>query len=107
MTRAVVWFRNDLRVRDNPCLLFEEVRSAKELIALYCFDPRHMERSPWADHARTGPFRDRFTRESLVELDRSLREIGSKLLVLRGRPEDCVPALLPPSGVLAFQQEDT
>lgn len=37
MTVAVHWFRNGLRVHDNPALI-EAVNNADKLIALYIFD---------------------------------------------------------------------
>lgn len=108
MTRAVAWFRNDLRLKDNPLLHHPDLRQAKELVAVYCVDPRHFDFSRWGSHRRTGEFRARLIAESLVELDKSLRSIGSKLLVAAGRPEEVVSSLLPKEGgVLAFQNEDT
>mmetsp|Transcript_23020 Transcript_23020/g.48970 ORF Transcript_23020/g.48970 Transcript_23020/m.48970 type:complete len:667 (+) Transcript_23020:33-2033(+) len=105
--RAVIWFRNDLRVRDNQLLHHPEVRRAAELVAVYCVDPRHFEVSRWGDHLRTGAHRARFLAESVAELDRSLRRLGSKLFVIVGRPEDAIPSLVTTAGVLAFQREDT
>nr|QDO16294.1 cryptochrome DASH [Lingulodinium polyedra] len=105
--RAVVWFRNDLRLRDNQLLHYPEVRQAAELAAVYCIDPRHFEQSRWGKHPRTGCHRARFLAQSIEELDRSLRRIGSGLLVVAGRPEDILPDLVGDGGVLAFQREDT
>ena len=39
---ALVWFRNDLRVQDNN-VLNEAIRENKNIMACYCFDPRHFE----------------------------------------------------------------
>lgn len=104
---AVLWFRNDLRLRDNQLFHYQEIRAALELVAVYCIDPRHFKQSRWGDHSRTGPHRARFLAESLLELEQSLKSIGSKLLVVDGRPEDVIPRLLGEQAVLAYQQEDT
>ncbi|CAE8731930.1 unnamed protein product, partial [Polarella glacialis] len=107
-SRAIVWFRNDLRVRDNQLLQYAEVRGAAELVAIYCVDPRHFEPSPFGDYPRTGRFRAQFLAESVQELRTSLQRIGSCLLVVSGRPEDAIPAMFAGgNAVLAFQNEDT
>lgn len=104
---AVLWFRNDLRLRDNQLLHYPEARAASSLLALYCIDPRHFEWSRWGDHPRTGLHRARFLAESLIELDRSLKAVGSKLLLVAGQPEDVIPGIVGQDGLLAYQQEDT
>lgn len=105
--RAVLWFRNDLRLRDNQIFHYTEVRDATELLAVYCLDPRHFEKSSWGDHGRLGPHRARFLAESLEELAQSLQSIGCTLTVVDSKPEDCLPNLLRDGDVLAFQGEDT
>lgn len=105
--RAVLWFRNDLRVRDNLLFHHSQVTEAAETVAIYCLDPRHFQKSPWGDHGRLGPHRARFLAETLVELGQSLQSIGCKLLIAEGKPEDVVPHLLKEGDVLAYQGEDT
>eukprot|EP00927_Polykrikos_kofoidii_P071568 TRINITY_DN67827_c0_g1_i1.p1 TRINITY_DN67827_c0_g1~~TRINITY_DN67827_c0_g1_i1.p1 ORF type:complete len:702 (-),score=91.66 TRINITY_DN67827_c0_g1_i1:67-2172(-) len=111
LRRAVLWFRNDLRLQDNQLFHYQQVRQAEQLLPVYCVDPRHFEQSPWSDNSRTGALRARFLAESLENLDQSLRGIGSRLLVVAGRPEDAIPSLMSvgagSSNVLAFQREDT
>ena len=41
----LVWFRNDLRVRDNEILL-EAVRKADKVLPVYCFDPYYFGKNP-------------------------------------------------------------
>ena len=44
---------------------------------------------PWfVQNARVGPNRWRFLVQSLNNLDESLRQIGSKLLVIKGKPQE-------------------
>jgi len=104
---AVLWFRNDLRLRDNQLFQYPQVRAANSLVALFCIDPRHLQHSRWGNHLRLGSHRARFLAESLIELDESLKTLGSKLTLVAGRPEDIIPSLLGERGVLAYQQEDT
>lgn len=106
-TRAVLWFRNDLRIRDNQLFQYEEVRRADELVAVYCIDQRHFEVSSFGDHKRIGRHRARFLAQSIEDLHLSLRKIGSGLLVTAGHPWDVIPSLIGCEGVLAFQREDT
>jgi len=96
MSRAVVWFRNDLRIRDNPTLQ-AAVRAVKdgrvhEILPCYCVDPRHFELTRWGN-PKTHLFRARFLMESVLDLKQQLRSIGSDLLVTVGRPEDVIPQL--------------
>ena len=37
---SLVWFRNDLRVNDQASL-YQAAKESEQVIALYCFDPRH------------------------------------------------------------------
>ena len=105
--RAILWFRNDLRLQDNQLFHYEQVRQAKELLAIYCLDPRHFVKSTWGEHPRIAPHRLRFLAESIEDLDQSLQRLGSRLWVVVGEPEDVLPSLLCPDDVLAFQREDT
>jgi len=72
--RSVVLFTRDLRVHDHPALT-EAVRTSDEVIPLFVVDPTLLEVSP---------NRARFLLEGLVELDRSLRQRGGRLVVRHG-----------------------
>jgi deoxyribodipyrimidine photo-lyase len=79
--RAIVWFKRDLRVEDNEalhnaCLLAEEV------IPIFIFIPSLLE--------RFGKRKDRlgFIVSALRKLDKDLRELGGKLYVFRGEPDE-------------------
>lgn len=47
--RVIVWFRNDLRLTDNPAVAeaAKRIKADKnvELVPVYCFDPRHFKES--------------------------------------------------------------
>lgn len=40
--KTLLWFRNDLRLADNPCVDFA-MRKSSTLLPVYCFDPRCFE----------------------------------------------------------------
>jgi deoxyribodipyrimidine photo-lyase len=93
---ALVWFRRDLRVRDNPVLA--AAADADHLLPVYCFDPREYgTRAFGGAHSfrfeKTGSHRARFRRESVEALRESLSGRGSTLVVRRDRPETALPDL--------------
>lgn len=83
--RIIVWFRNDLRVKDQEAL-HKACSSGAEVIPVYCFDPRHFETTE-IGYPKTGSFRGKFLLESVADLRRNLRKIGGDLVILRGNPE--------------------
>lgn len=50
---SIVWFRNDLRVHDNEVLL-QASQSSETVIPVYCFDPRHFEKTHYFGFPKTG-----------------------------------------------------
>lgn len=84
-------FRNDLRLHDNETLA-RSIAGADQLIAVYCYDPRHYRRLP-IGFRKTGYRRFQFLRACLEQLDQSLESLGSRLLIKTGKPEDIVPKL--------------
>ncbi|HWH12929.1 MAG TPA: deoxyribodipyrimidine photo-lyase [Solirubrobacteraceae bacterium] len=81
-----VWLRRDLRVADHPALS-AAVDRADRVVCVFCVDDRLLTgRSP------SGP-RTQFMLECLADVDRSLRERGSRLVVRRGLPEVEIPRL--------------
>ncbi|KAI8473501.1 MAG: cryptochrome DASH1 [Monoraphidium minutum] len=110
---AVVWFRNDLRLRDNEALAAAAARvaagEAGAVVPVYVFDPRAFAASPWG-LPKTGAFRAQFLLESVATLQASLRALGSDLVVAVGKPEDVIPGLLGDGGegcVVLTQEEVT
>lgn len=90
---ALVWFRRDLRVHDNPTLR-EALAERDRVVALYVFDTRRFgARSRWIDEPRVGARRAQFVRESVRDLRERLQERGGSLLVRRGDPSSVVPAV--------------
>ena len=90
-TTGIHWFRNGLRLHDNPCLL-DACRDSQELLPLFIIDPR----MPFAQtQDRTaGCIRANFILESLRELDSKLRAMKSRLIVVQGKPESVLPEII-------------
>jgi len=97
MSRNLLWFRNDLRLHDQPALL-ASIEQAAVWLPVYIFDTRLFYKTLYG-WPRTGPFRGRFLLQSLAELRRRLRECGSDLLIRVGIPEEIIPELCRQFGI--------
>jgi deoxyribodipyrimidine photo-lyase len=86
MTTAIVWFKNDLRLQDNETLV-TAIKENQQIIPLYCFDESHFETTKYG-YKKIGKFRAQFLLESLNDLDANLRALGSRLVVVKGKPEE-------------------
>jgi deoxyribodipyrimidine photo-lyase len=73
---AVMWFRRDLRLADNPALV--EACADGEVLPLFVLDPEL-----WGP---SGPVRRAYLGASLRSLDAALRQRGARLSVVRGDP---------------------
>jgi len=87
--RAILWFRQDLRLHDNEAL-YEALNSADEIIPLYIFEDRVFKSKSSFGFHKTGIHRAKFILESIEDLRKSLRELGSELYVRCGRAEDII-----------------
>lgn len=107
--RAVLWFRNDLRLHDNPVLAeaAQRVKAGKisEVVPLYCWDPRLFIATPYG-HSKTGPHAAQFRLESVAALREALRGIGSDLLVSSAKPEDAIAELAQGGNTTVLSQEE-
>ena len=77
MPNALVWFRNDLRLADNPALQ-AAIEAGHTPVCVYVHAPE--EEGEWAPGAASDAWRHR----SLAALDASLRERGSRLRLFAG-----------------------
>ena len=83
--RAIVWFKTDLRIHDNETLM-RAIELNDEIIPVYCFEETQLLKTEFGT-AKQGNFRVNFLLESLVDLDKNLRALGSGLIVTIGKPE--------------------
>ena len=86
MSASIVWFRNDLRLADNPALI-AALGSGRAVVPVYVLDEEtEGVRAPgaasrwWLHH-------------SLASLDASLRALGSQLVLRRGPAEVAIAEL--------------
>ena len=98
--RAIVWFRNDLRLHDNEVLQKAVDMAAKgkikDIVPVFCFDPRWFTETSFKNGCvKTGSFRSQYLVESVHALKHSLKGIGSDLVVMMGSPEKEIPKLVP------------
>jgi deoxyribodipyrimidine photo-lyase len=114
--RLIAWLRSDLRLHDNVVLNEAAQRvkrgEADEVLPVYVLDPRNFAPSAYGTAAsvvdgaaggaaaaasvglpKMGPYRAKFLLESLADLQRSLRALGSDLTVRVGPAEEVIPPL--------------
>lgn len=89
MRTSIVWFKTDLRLYDNETL-YRAIEQNDRVIPVYCLDESHFQKTAFG-FLKTGSFRTKFLLESLGDLDSRLRNIGSGLILLRGKPEIEIP----------------
>jgi deoxyribodipyrimidine photo-lyase len=85
-SRAVVWFRRDLRVADHPALV-AAVDAADQVVPVFVVDRTLLDGGP------SGPNRRAFLHGALRSLARDLEALGGRLLVLEGDPVEVIPAV--------------
>jgi deoxyribodipyrimidine photo-lyase len=106
----IALFRNDLRLHDQPLLHAALRASPTHLLPLYVFDPRQIDltalngrpglgpfepaRTWHFELPRCAPYKAKFLVESVLALQKSLREQKSDLLIRYGEPEVVVPGLV-------------
>jgi deoxyribodipyrimidine photo-lyase len=91
-TRAIVWFRRDLRLDDNPAWDAAAI-THREIVPLFVHDPQLM--------AVAGVYRRRQIAADLAALDERCRALGGRLLVVDGDAVDAVPAVAARLGATA------
>ena len=98
---ALVWFRRDLRADDNAAL-FHALKAARQVWCVFVLDTTLLKGLPSADR------RVEFIRDSLLDLDAQLRELGLAhgvsgvgLIVRHGEPGQTLAELARTLGVQA------
>ena len=94
MPHALVWFRHDLRLDDNPAL-HAALDAGYTPVPVYVHAPE--EEGEWAPGAASRAWLYR----SLQSLDEDLRARGSRLLLRRGPTDTALSALLEETGATA------
>ena len=90
--KGLVWFRNDLRVHDNA-VLANAIKNHKSVVACYCFDPRHYDKSRFG-FKKTEKYRALFLIETIKELKANLNTLNIELFVFIDTPEAVLNTLI-------------
>jgi len=103
----LVWFRNELRVKDNHSLK-AACDADGPVVGIYTFDPYFYNEGDFG-FTKTGKFRARFLIEAVKDLRENLAEFGIPLLVYTEPVEDCVVAFAKANKIsdIYLQQEWT
>ncbi|NBS16146.1 MAG: deoxyribodipyrimidine photo-lyase [Gammaproteobacteria bacterium] len=91
MTVAIVWFRKDLRLADQPALA-RALSGSQQLVPIYINDTA--ADNPWA----MGSASRWWLHQSLTALDDALQDLGSRLIIRRGRPLEVLREVMADSG---------
>ena len=91
MSTALVWFRQDLRLADNPALA-AAAASAQHVVPVYIWSPE--EEGRWAPGAAARWW----LHQSLARLEASLRERGSRLVFTAGPTLQTLQSLIASTG---------
>lgn len=86
-TKVVWWVTRDLRLFDNP-VLQQALAESDEVIPLFLLD-EHLKETHEMARGRNG-----FLLAGQRQLDHALRQIGSRLIIRRGKPADFFPGFL-------------
>ena len=86
MPASIVWFRNDLRLADNPALI-AGLGSGRPVVPVYVLDEETEGVRPPGAASRW------WLHHSLQALDASLRALGSRLILRRGPAEQVIGEL--------------
>ena len=93
--RAIVWFRRDFRLADNPALRAAVDGNFDGIVPVYIHAPD--EESDWAPGAAQRVWQH----ETLSALDDALAALGSRLVIRQGPTHAALDALIEESGATA------
>jgi deoxyribodipyrimidine photo-lyase len=99
MPVSLLWLRRDLRLQDHPALA-AALGGGDAVVPVFCFDRRLLR-----GRHRSGP-RTQFLLECLQDLDRSLKERGSGIVIREGHPEQELPRLAAELGAVSVHASE-
>ncbi|MEB3282140.1 MAG: deoxyribodipyrimidine photo-lyase, partial [Lyngbya sp.] len=82
----IIWFRRDLRLIDND-IVAQAAATDEEILPCFIIDPWFYQQPD------IGAMRVQFLFESLARLDRSLRDLGSRLYLFEGNSVEVIQTL--------------
>ena len=90
---VIVWFRKDLRLKDNPAL-HSALLENKEIIPVFIWDPD--EGGQWSPGAASRWW----LHHALVSLMQDIRKLGGKLILAKGKAANLIPQIAREHGVI-------
>lgn len=109
---GILWFKNDLRLKDNEALV-RAVAECETILPVYIFDPRHYEMTDYASQtesgisfAKAGYNRFQFLKQTLDNLRANLKAKGANLRICTGKPEEILPKLISEHNINTIYAED-
>ncbi len=84
MNKGIFWFRNDLRLEDNPALN-ALCKSCDEVTFMYILDPELFNSTQFSE-SRLGNARWQFIQECLADLQKQLENKNQQLIIKVGKP---------------------
>ena len=90
-TTAIVWFRNDLRVRDQQALTQATLKHNR-VIGLFHIPETWLKETPWG-FKKMEAFRAQFLLQTLTQLQKDLMKLNITLWVTRGNLKQTVQQL--------------
>ena len=84
--RALVWFRKDLRLKDNPCLA-AALKAKKQIIPVFIWN--RDEGGQWSPGAASRWW----LHHSLKSLKEDIEHLGGKFILQKGKAEEILPLL--------------
>ena len=108
MNAVIYWFRNDLRITDNPAFaqaLHRASQTAAKMLVVYIHDPKQHVQTPWG-FERMGEHRKAFLAERLNDLSLQLKLLGYELTELHGSPKDALAAFAKAQNTTQIYSED-
>ncbi len=82
--KAILWFRNDLRLNDNEALQ-KAVQENDEVVPLFILEERNLSEDVYG-FVKTGPYRLKFLIESVISLREELTRRSAGLIIATGDP---------------------
>lgn len=90
-TSGLVWFGNDLRIRDNE-VLSKAIEQHDQVIGIYCLNPKLLQKTNFG-FRKLGVYRAKFLLETLEDLKQNLHQKNISLLVYFKAPEAIIPEI--------------
>lgn len=101
----IYWFRNDLRLHDNPSLQ-KALSTGRPIVPVFINDDQWVVNFPELDFPRMAGHRQTFLNETLVDLSEQIRKADNQLLIFKGDPVSILQDLSAKLGAHAIYAQE-